>query len=299
MKPHVKQGVHAFSTPAPSTGCDLKVLKRSAGGIATRRARPIRFVRVLAAGFAALRAFPSKAALSSAHFRPAPIGLVSLHFDFPFVRGDKSRRSRLCVRRSRLRENSSWVQQEKTAPPPPPTPNQTTLPNFQFWFPVPPRSPSHTRFPSCDFTSERSAVKSAIPPLPHRDSSTGGPLSRADGTACRSGGLRSCATRRPRTRPHRSQHVVTAREVPAPPRRGTSWGVRRPAAWSRGSATLPPTPIPCGGRIGMLYWHPFPPRAPKKVAKIENFTRDLKSHAQSRSCPETRLQTPLPPNRFR
>lgn len=65
-------------------------------------------------------------------------------------------------------------------------------------------------------------MKSAIPPLPHRDSSTGGPLSRADGTACRSGGLRSCATRRPRTRPHRSQHVVTAREVPAPPRRGTS-----------------------------------------------------------------------------
>ena len=28
---------------------------------------------------------------------------------------DKSRRSRLCVRRSRLRENSSWIQQEKTA----------------------------------------------------------------------------------------------------------------------------------------------------------------------------------------
>ena len=156
----------------------------------------------------------------SAHFRPAPIGLVSLHFDFPFVRGPsrtrpltpgrhrvdslpplsrcpralrsaranstpvdscrllsirllthaaphalgpartrplthsaplarprraeppqcrvdgnrrestgiglrdeagrkaphKSRRSRLCVRRSRLRENSSWIQQEKTAP---------------------------------------------------------------------------------------------------------------------------------------------------------------------------------------
>ena len=63
------------------------MLKRSAGGIATRRARPIRFVRGLAAGFAALRAFPSKAALSSAHFRPAPIGLVSPHFDFPFVRG--------------------------------------------------------------------------------------------------------------------------------------------------------------------------------------------------------------------
>ena len=35
-------------------GCDLKVLKRSAGGIATRRARPIRFVRGLAAGFAPL-----------------------------------------------------------------------------------------------------------------------------------------------------------------------------------------------------------------------------------------------------
>ena len=33
---------------------------------------------------------------SSAHFRPAPIGLVSLHFDFPFVRGDKSNRSHLC-----------------------------------------------------------------------------------------------------------------------------------------------------------------------------------------------------------
>ena len=59
-------------------------------------ARLPRFVRGLAAGFAALRAFPSKAALSSAHFRPAPIGLVSLHFDFPFVRGDKSNRSHLC-----------------------------------------------------------------------------------------------------------------------------------------------------------------------------------------------------------
>ena len=35
-------------------------------------ARSPRFVRVL----------PSKAALSSAHFRPAPIGLVLLHFDF-------------------------------------------------------------------------------------------------------------------------------------------------------------------------------------------------------------------------
>ena len=28
--------------------------------------------------------------------RPAPIGLVSLHFDFPFVRGNKSNRSHLC-----------------------------------------------------------------------------------------------------------------------------------------------------------------------------------------------------------
>ena len=28
--------------------------------------------------------------------RPAPIGLVSLHFDFPFVRGDKSNRSHSC-----------------------------------------------------------------------------------------------------------------------------------------------------------------------------------------------------------
>ena len=80
-----------FPVQSETWGCDLKVLKRSAGGIATRRARPIRFVRVLAAGFAALRAFPSKAALSSAHFRPAPIGLVSLHFDFPFVRGPSRR----------------------------------------------------------------------------------------------------------------------------------------------------------------------------------------------------------------
>ena len=58
----------------------------------------------------------TQSATDSIGRRPAPIGLVSLHFDFPFVRGDKSRRSRLCVRRSRLRENSSWVQQEKTAP---------------------------------------------------------------------------------------------------------------------------------------------------------------------------------------
>ena len=45
-----------FPVQSETWGCDLKVLKRSAGGIATRRARPIRFVRVLAAGFAALRA---------------------------------------------------------------------------------------------------------------------------------------------------------------------------------------------------------------------------------------------------
>ena len=42
---------------------------------------------------------------------------AALHLDGKSAeRGDKSRRSRLCVRRSRLRENSSWVQQEKTAP---------------------------------------------------------------------------------------------------------------------------------------------------------------------------------------
>ena len=44
-------------------------LRPTAGGIATRRARLIRFVR-----------------------RPAPLGLVLLHFDFLFVRGDKSNR---------------------------------------------------------------------------------------------------------------------------------------------------------------------------------------------------------------
>ena len=39
--------------------------------------------------------------------RPAPIGLVSLHFDFPFVRGGKSNRSHLCIpRRLRLNNNS-------------------------------------------------------------------------------------------------------------------------------------------------------------------------------------------------
>ena len=38
-----KWTLHFLFTPVPQ-GCDLKVLKRSAGGIATRRARPIRFV---------------------------------------------------------------------------------------------------------------------------------------------------------------------------------------------------------------------------------------------------------------
>ena len=47
----------------------------------------------------------TQSATDSIYRRPALIGLVSLHFDFPFVRGDKSNRSHLCVRRSRLREN--------------------------------------------------------------------------------------------------------------------------------------------------------------------------------------------------
>ena len=47
--------------------------------------RSPRFVRVLAAGFAALRAFPSKAALSSAHFRLASLDL-GLAFRWPISR---------------------------------------------------------------------------------------------------------------------------------------------------------------------------------------------------------------------
>ena len=38
----------------------------------------------------------TQSATDSIYRRPAPIGLVSLHFDFPFVRGDKSNRSHLC-----------------------------------------------------------------------------------------------------------------------------------------------------------------------------------------------------------
>ena len=53
---HKKRKCRAFRLFPVIPGCDSKVLKRSAGGIATRRARPIRFVRGLAAGFAALRA---------------------------------------------------------------------------------------------------------------------------------------------------------------------------------------------------------------------------------------------------
>ena len=66
-----------------AAGCDLKVLKRSAGGIATRRARPIRFVRVLAAGFAALRAFPP---IRFAHLRRIfdPRPLASFHYTLTF-----------------------------------------------------------------------------------------------------------------------------------------------------------------------------------------------------------------------
>ena len=127
-------------------------------------ARSPRFVRVLAAGFASLRAFLSKAALSSAHFRPASLDL-GLAFRWPISRArrqmrgdrikclslrtyrascinatdsicrrarmesqsvvklcqwarvdDKSRRSHSSVCRRHLRENSSWVQQEKPHP---------------------------------------------------------------------------------------------------------------------------------------------------------------------------------------
>ena len=38
----------------------------------------------------------TQSATDSIGRRPAPIGLVSLHFDFAFVRGDKSNRSHLC-----------------------------------------------------------------------------------------------------------------------------------------------------------------------------------------------------------
>ena len=53
--------------------------------------RSPRFVRVLAAGFAALRAFPSKAALSSAHFRPASLDL-GLAFRWPISRARRQMR---------------------------------------------------------------------------------------------------------------------------------------------------------------------------------------------------------------
>ena len=48
-----------------SIGCDLKVLKCSAGGVATRRARPIRFVRGLAAGPPQSRLAPAPEPLPS------------------------------------------------------------------------------------------------------------------------------------------------------------------------------------------------------------------------------------------
>ena len=78
----------------------------------------IRFVRVLAAGFAALRAFPSKAALSSAHFRPASLDL-GLAFRWPISRARRQMRgdrASACDEVACVSENSSWVQQEKTAP---------------------------------------------------------------------------------------------------------------------------------------------------------------------------------------
>ena len=110
------------------------MLKRSAGGIATRRARPIRFVdnpRPLASfhytltfhSCAAPHALGPARTPSSRRAAPVPSRRESTGVDRNRVarrsRSDphKSRRSRLlCVRRSRLRENSSWVQQEKTAP---------------------------------------------------------------------------------------------------------------------------------------------------------------------------------------
>ena len=54
-------------------------------------ARSPRFVRGLAAGFAALRAFPSKAALSSAHFRPASLD-IGLAFRWPISRARRQMR---------------------------------------------------------------------------------------------------------------------------------------------------------------------------------------------------------------
>ena len=54
-------------------------------------ARSPRFVRVLAAGFASLRAFLSKAALSSAHFRPASLDL-GLAFRWPVSRARRQMR---------------------------------------------------------------------------------------------------------------------------------------------------------------------------------------------------------------
>ena len=157
------------------------MLKHSAGGVATRRARPIRFVddpRPLASfhdtltfhSCAAPHAGPPQSRLAPA---PEPLPscaslrtgkLDSCRFlstpvdSSPHARGPsrtrprshalvapsrpsaestgidgsrqesgmrdeagrkgphKSRRLHLCVRRSRLRENSSWVQQEKTTP---------------------------------------------------------------------------------------------------------------------------------------------------------------------------------------
>ena len=57
--------------------------------------RPARFVvRVLAAGFAALRAFPSKATLSSAHL-PAPVGCSFARFDYPSVARRQMRAGRV------------------------------------------------------------------------------------------------------------------------------------------------------------------------------------------------------------
>ena len=76
-------------------GCDFFLLNpRAVFTQATSshaEARSPRFVRGLAAGFAALRAFPSKAALSSAHFRPASLDL-GLAFRWPISRARRQMR---------------------------------------------------------------------------------------------------------------------------------------------------------------------------------------------------------------
>ena len=86
--------LHFLFTPV-NTGCGFFLLNpRAVFTQATSshaEARSPRFVRGLAAGFAALRAFPSKAALSSAHFRPASLDL-GLAFRWPISRARRQMR---------------------------------------------------------------------------------------------------------------------------------------------------------------------------------------------------------------